>query len=201
MKATDRKKLQKHGERLDRETQGAWIVNGFVRDEMAADPATDFVVDAVRTKDQIDRFRSAYGARVIHVHLTAPPEELAKRWERRRDARAAEHDEPATYADVAKDATERRVEGLPPWRSDLPRGDTGDGAQPAPRGLSACDFARHHRERMSGRGGHPAEPGATHHHGLQDVPDPRAESGRWDVWRHVAGDRVGGRLSAVGHPG
>src|SRR5207248_10537346 len=43
------------------------------------------VVDAVRIKSQVDAIREAFGSRVLHVHLTAPTDVLARRYQRRSD--------------------------------------------------------------------------------------------------------------------
>ena len=49
-----------------------------------------FVVDAVRIRGQAEAIRKAYGAEVHHIHLTADPEELKRRFIERSRAEDAE---------------------------------------------------------------------------------------------------------------
>jgi len=75
--------MQIAGEKLDRDTKGKWIADALAR-EIANDGALSIiVVDAVRIEDQIIGLRKAFGHRVIHIHLTASDEELAKRYSKR----------------------------------------------------------------------------------------------------------------------
>ena len=68
------------------------------------------LVDAVRIPEQIDAIRKSYGARVAHVHVTAPPEVLAERYE----TRTGGVKELASYEEVRQDPTEQRVRDLEP---------------------------------------------------------------------------------------
>ncbi|MBS1845659.1 MAG: adenylosuccinate synthetase [Actinobacteria bacterium] len=98
--------MQKLGSRLDRETDGAWIAEGFAQgiEEMPSDAV--IVIDAVRTLEQIEGLRSGLSRAVVHVHLTAPLAALERRYARRPKSRFAER---ASYAEVLKDRTEKRV--------------------------------------------------------------------------------------------
>ena len=96
--------LQDEGDRLDEETSGRWVLEGLIKAEAKADDKDSsgvFVVDAVRTEDQISAIRQGY-QRVIHVHLTAGERTLESRYNRRRTGRA-------TYAKVKANKTESDV--------------------------------------------------------------------------------------------
>ncbi len=106
----ERRALQEAGERLDQETNGAWV-----RDEVqpvadALAPDAFVVVDSVRVAAQLNALRDAYGRSLTHLHLHAPEDELAKRYENRtvRDG----FQELASYAEVRDNATERNVATL-----------------------------------------------------------------------------------------
>lgn len=75
--------LQEKGDRLDTETGGAWVLEGLAR-ELRGDPAQrDVIVDSARILGQINAIRSAYGASVSHIHMTAPLPVLKERYSRR----------------------------------------------------------------------------------------------------------------------
>lgn len=109
-----RQDLQRAGERLDRQTDGRWLAEALVElidesrsiDEL---PAGLFVLDAVRINGQIEAIRRAFGdSAVHHIHLTASPQTL----ERRFSYRKVRSDDGVTWAEASANATERRVEGL-----------------------------------------------------------------------------------------
>lgn len=120
--AHERSALQAAGARLDRQTKGGWVARELTRMIAQSDPtdplersvaqASHVLVDAVRLPSQVEAIRRAFGQRVIHVHLTAPLEELARRFETRRSASAESMRELPTYAEVAADPTEARVDRL-----------------------------------------------------------------------------------------
>lgn len=100
--------LQRAGDRLDKTTGGAWVaraVSEAVRSE--AEPS-DLLVDAVRIPEQVDEIRRSFGARVVHVHLTAPLDALAKRFARRR----SKFKDATSYSQLRENLTERQVERL-----------------------------------------------------------------------------------------
>lgn len=106
----ERGAMQRAGERLDRRTDGRWVLEQ-ARPLVAAMPTDALViVDAVRIKAQVDALRDAYGTSVIHVHLTAPLEVLRKRYGRRRGHRG--FTELSSYDEVRASATERQVRTL-----------------------------------------------------------------------------------------
>ena len=67
------------------------------------------IIDSARTKEQIEGLREAFGPIVTHIHLTAPQDELERRFNRRR-----RHDkrELATYKAVRRNKTEQQVDSL-----------------------------------------------------------------------------------------
>ncbi len=80
----DRPAMQRAGERLDKAQGGEWVVEALQRVVYASSPTGTasglFVVDCVRTADQIAAARRAFGTAVYHVHLTARPEVLRERY-------------------------------------------------------------------------------------------------------------------------
>jgi len=103
-----RRPLQEAGERLDQTRGGRWVVEALLEQVAALPEDAMVVVDAVRTIEQTEEVRSAFGRIVIHVHLDAPTEVLAKRYPRRRGKLR----ELASYAEVRKSATERNISAL-----------------------------------------------------------------------------------------
>ena len=104
--------MQKCGEDLDKETKGRWVrdaLSRFIRDLGAAGPEAMIVVDAVRILDQIRAIRQAYSFSVVHLHLKAPPEVLAQRYQGRH---VAGFRELASFAEAEKNRTESRVKDL-----------------------------------------------------------------------------------------
>ena len=66
------------------------------------------IVDSVRISGQVAELRKAFGNRVVHVHLTAPLEELNQRYRRRK----SNIKELSSYKEVKANTTERQVESL-----------------------------------------------------------------------------------------
>jgi adenylosuccinate synthase len=111
----DRAALQKAGEGLDQKTRGAWVARELTR--VLTQPAAGqpevaehgrVLVDSVRLATQVEAIRKAFGQRVVHVHLTAPEHELARRYELRQ-TRMREF---ASYAEMRADPTEASVDDL-----------------------------------------------------------------------------------------
>ena len=75
--------LQAEGERLDRETNGNWVLKELDQDLRRGRGERTVVVDSVRIKKQIDAIREAYGTTVTHVHMTAPLSVLTDRYNAR----------------------------------------------------------------------------------------------------------------------
>ena len=107
IKRHDRLALQAEGERLDRETNGRWVLDelsNIVRD--SKEDAT-FVVDSVRIAQQIEHIRAAYRP-VTHIHLTAPLEELQKRYKKKYKRKSGV----PTYEKIRENTTEKNIESL-----------------------------------------------------------------------------------------
>jgi adenylosuccinate synthase len=104
----ERASLQKAGEALDKQTKGQWVADALVRRLARESESAPVVVDSVRIKEQIAALRRAYGRSVVHVHLTAPIEDLRGRYKDRAGSIA----ELPSYEDVLKDPTEAQVDSL-----------------------------------------------------------------------------------------
>jgi adenylosuccinate synthase len=105
----DRKRLQAEGARLDVQTGGSWVVQELHRLLRSAATTREVVVDSARIRGQVDSVRAAFGARVVHIHLTAPASVLEERHARKRRAKT---DMSVSYARAKDDPTERQVESL-----------------------------------------------------------------------------------------
>lgn len=110
----DRVSLQKSGEALDKETNGAWIGSALTRkiEEIHSVSGVSsglFVLDAVRIAEQLDSVRNAFGSSVVHhIHLYASEETLEARY----DARGRDTDVGVAWKTAASNKTERNVEAL-----------------------------------------------------------------------------------------
>lgn len=104
-----RKSLQAFGTALDLKTKGAWVRDGLTRLVESLPGDSMVVVDSARIAEQIESIRSAFGLRVLHVHLTAPPDVLERRFKK---PRRRKFKEDLSYDAVKKDSTERQVETL-----------------------------------------------------------------------------------------
>ena len=102
--------LQREGERLDQETNGAWVLKGLDRDLRARGTSESVVVDSVRIQKQIDAVRHAYGSAVTHIHMNAPASVLSQRYARRQQESA--DPDAMTYEDVRRNNTEFLVDEL-----------------------------------------------------------------------------------------
>lgn len=107
-KSGDRTNLQQEGDKLDVQTRGRWVLEELTKE---VPPEIDQVVilDSVRTKEQIEAIRDAYGPIVTHIHVTAPPEVLRKRYDQRRKR---ERRDLADYELVRQNQTEQHVDAL-----------------------------------------------------------------------------------------
>lgn len=105
----DRETLIKLGDQLDQSTKGKWVLDQFIAESGGAPEDQLWLVDAVRTLDQVAHFREHFGKRVFHIHLTAPIGVLRERYL----ARKPEIREFSSY-DEAKQhgATEAKIEEL-----------------------------------------------------------------------------------------
>jgi len=107
---TDRHGLQKMGDLLDQETEGAWIAE-LARDQIAKNKNVDhWVLDSARRDFQVSRFRELFGREVIHVHLMAADNVLKSRFRTR--AFDDNRDSGTDYASVKASQTEQHAKGL-----------------------------------------------------------------------------------------
>lgn len=104
-----RRPSQLAGQRLDRETGGRWLADVLNERLLNADPTKPLdllVIDSVRIADQVHYLRQS-GWAITHVHLEASDEALEQRY-----ANRPADGELASYADLAKNWTERQVNSL-----------------------------------------------------------------------------------------
>ena len=104
----DRANLQQEGDRLDVQTRGRWILEELTK-ELPAQADKVVVLDSVRTRDQIEALRDAFGPIVTHIHVTAPLEVLRTRYDERRKR---ERRDLADYEQVRQNQTEQHVDAL-----------------------------------------------------------------------------------------
>lgn len=105
----ERKALQLAGERLDKSTGGSWVADMLAK-TVVQDLAEDVsvIVDSVRIKGQVDALRRAFGGHVVHIHLTAPTDELSRRYTKR----TSSMQELPSYRAVQDNQTEAEVDTL-----------------------------------------------------------------------------------------
>ena len=103
--------LQEEGEDLDQQTNGQWVKDGLQRELRSGEVEGAVVLDAVRTAEQIQAVREAYGPIVTHVHVSASQDVLADRYEMRRRESATSADL-VPYTDARENQTERQVDSL-----------------------------------------------------------------------------------------
>ena len=103
----DRRTLQSAGASLDDSTGGRWVRDGLLRLQSQSSAEALFVVDSVRTLDQVRWVRERFGASMKHVHLTASPEVLVDRYCSRFEGHP--------YQDIGADPVEQMVGSLALW--------------------------------------------------------------------------------------
>lgn len=107
-----RRALQLAGQRLDNADTGTWVGEALQRivdgSSTGQTPKGLYVVDSVRIPGQIAAIRRAYGAEVHHIHLTATPAELRRRYE----SRQRQEDEDVGYDELKRNRTEQKIEDL-----------------------------------------------------------------------------------------
>ncbi len=101
--------LQVEGEKLDRQTRGKWVLDELLQELNGWHQNQLIVVDSVRTLDQIQYIREAFGTVVTHIHITAPPDELRRRYLQRY---RGQDDGIPTYEQVRANPTETSVDSL-----------------------------------------------------------------------------------------
>src|SRR5438105_4916331 len=83
--ASTRSAMQRAGDRMDRETDGRWVMDGLVSFAETLPDDAAIVVDSVRIPEQISAIRRAFGPRVKHIHLVADAPTLAERHRQRQE--------------------------------------------------------------------------------------------------------------------
>lgn len=79
-----RRQLQELGDHLDHTTDYRWIVDPVATGAIARAPlVSNWLVDAVRKKRQVEHFRELLGSNLRHIHLTAPEAVLRARYTER----------------------------------------------------------------------------------------------------------------------
>ena len=107
----DRIALQRAGDALDRQDGGKWVrdaLTSLVMKSEGSTPSGLFVVDSALIKGQIQGIRDAFGSSVHHIHVTAEPDELERRYNERNN----NSDALLPYEKVKKNRTERNIEEL-----------------------------------------------------------------------------------------
>jgi adenylosuccinate synthase len=93
---------------LDDETNGQWLAQALAREISRLPDDCSVLVDSIRIEQQAEAIRVAFGARVVHIHLTAPANVLSDRYTNR----TPNVTELASYDQVRADKTEGSVENL-----------------------------------------------------------------------------------------
>lgn len=101
---SDRFTLQLYGQKLDSEFGGSWLVEDTERS--VKNMKRNVIIDSVRTTDQVEALREAYGRKVVHVHLHAPPEVLTRRYLAKFSKKS---NEVKSYAETQRNRTEKNV--------------------------------------------------------------------------------------------
>jgi len=95
------------GLELDARTNGRWVLDEFLAECAGKLDDHIWLIDAVRTKEQVDHFWRHFGGRIFHVHLTAPIGVLRERYL----ARNPELQEFSSYDEAKQHGTERNIGG------------------------------------------------------------------------------------------
>ena len=97
----DRRSLQSVGASWDDSSSGRWIRDELVRLQDQCSAEMSFVVDSVRTLEQIRWVCETFGELVVHVHLTASLDVLAGRYDSRSEG--------YRYEEISNDPVEQAV--------------------------------------------------------------------------------------------
>lgn len=103
--------LQRAGEDLDKSHGGTWLATGLYEDIETSGAGEDaiWVLDSVRTEDQVDSIRRAYQRAVVHVHLSVSEGTANARMLESGDR---SFKEAASYEEARQSKTEAEVERL-----------------------------------------------------------------------------------------
>lgn len=109
-KRLDRLALQAEGDRLDKKTEGRWVLEALAKLVQSQPQDAQIIVDSVRITKQIEAIRNAYGRIVTHIHLTAPTPALKRRYLRAHGrGSSGPH---YSFEQARNNPTERRVDAL-----------------------------------------------------------------------------------------
>ncbi len=99
-----RRAFQRYGEALDRHRGGSWVSEAAASVVEQHGEARLVIVDAVRTRNQVEGLRKAFSAAVTHVHVHAPDNVLSSRYETR--GSTPELTELGSYSEVTQSTVE-----------------------------------------------------------------------------------------------
>jgi len=110
----DRDFFQKHGEYLDTNGGGKWVLDYFQHlFQKDFDKHNLYVIDSARILKQITHIREAYSYFVFHIHLDASPESLEKRFYERGEIKELQPEkQKEKYERYKADKTEKKVNSL-----------------------------------------------------------------------------------------
>lgn len=97
---SDRSSLQALGDRLDLDTDFAWLIDDVAAPMIDLGGAERWLVDAVRKRKQVQHFRRRFPD-LVHVHFAAPEPILRQRYVDRLIATGAKSDDAASDYDRA----------------------------------------------------------------------------------------------------
>lgn len=107
---TARRAFQEYGEELDRHLGGRWVSEAAASVVTRHSDARLVIVDAVRTRDQVEALRDSFSTAVTHVHVYAPEYVLAARYASRGSTPGLT--ELGSYSEVTQSAPEIEVRNL-----------------------------------------------------------------------------------------
>jgi adenylosuccinate synthase len=103
-----RSDLQEAGNKLDKETQGAWVADVLGEHQKNSSDDAILVLDSARTGDQVAALKAAFPDKVRHVHLEAARFVRERRYEARREATFEE----TSFEEAARHPVEEAVPEL-----------------------------------------------------------------------------------------
>lgn len=102
--------MQDLGDQQDIETDFTWPVTVSLA-QMAENPSTRWLLDAVRKRRQVRHFRERMSGAILHVHLWAPEEVLRARYQARQAA-GGEYGDASSYDDFVRRPNEVEARSL-----------------------------------------------------------------------------------------
>ncbi|TAI47631.1 adenylosuccinate synthetase [Flagellimonas allohymeniacidonis] len=106
--------LQAFGEKLDKETNGKWVLDYF---QTEINNNNRILIDSARIISQVSFFREAYGDSVYHIYLDAS-EASRREWfinrKKKEDNFSSVEEAKQKFEQYSQDATEKQVKSLKP---------------------------------------------------------------------------------------